>query len=96
MSVEVVDLLAGAPTVGNDDGQHMVQLLPQTLHALDEHIGQLQIEQMELLQQPERIAAAAKRPSVPRPGEMPVEHMSAITPTEVLRWHTPRKQEANR
>ena len=30
------------------------------------------------------------------PGEMPIEHMSAITPTEVLRWPYPRAEEANR
>mmetsp|Transcript_55006 Transcript_55006/g.89150 ORF Transcript_55006/g.89150 Transcript_55006/m.89150 type:complete len:445 (-) Transcript_55006:110-1444(-) len=30
------------------------------------------------------------------PGEMPVEHLSAITPTEVLRWQAPRPEEANR
>eukprot|EP00802_Teleaulax_amphioxeia_P006221 Tamp_06225.p1 GENE.Tamp_06225~~Tamp_06225.p1 ORF type:complete len:439 (-),score=57.43 Tamp_06225:1449-2606(-) len=30
------------------------------------------------------------------PGEMPLAHMSAITPTEVLRWPYPRHQEAGR
>ena len=30
------------------------------------------------------------------PGAMPVELISCITPVEALRWHTPRKEEANR
>ena len=36
------------------------------------------------------------RPTVTPPGEMPSEHVSAITPIEVLRWRTPRAEEANR
>lgn len=33
---------------------------------------------------------------VERPSEMPVQNMSAVTPTEVLRWRYRRKEEANR
>ena len=41
-------------------------------------------------------ASLQKSVGVDRPAEMPVEHMSCITPTEVLRWRKPRREESDR
>jgi hypothetical protein len=84
---------------GEPDGEEQAQFMDQ---AAGGRIFMSEASCLQILEDYvvyEEAAAAQKRQSAPvaRPAEMPINHkLSSITPTEVLRWETPRIEEANR